>query len=127
MRQQFDIPQLRPGEPLYQGLATIILRTVSTPFTDLWTADYPTDPALLAVVQPVHNVVTALTPDQELPAQWDHLTVAARTAHAALDTEPMGDPTVDEIVTDVLFALKTTLEELSIPVDRLVSGDLRSS
>jgi hypothetical protein len=109
MRQQFDIPQLRPGGPLYQGIAVITSRAASTPFTDLWSADYPTDPALLAVLRPVHDAVTAFTPDQELPPQWDRLTVAARTALAALDTDPMGEPTVDEVITDILFALKTTL------------------
>lgn len=109
MRQQFDIPQLRPGGSLYQGIAAITSRAASTPFTDLWSADYPTDPALLAVLRPVHDAVSAFTPDQELPPQWDRLTVAARAALAALDTEPMGEPTVDEVITDILFALKTTL------------------
>ena len=109
MRQQFNIPQMRPGGPLYQGLAVITSRAASTPFTDLWSADYPTDPALVAVLQPVHDVVSALTADQELPPQWDRLTVAARTALAALDTETMGEPTVDEVIADILFALKTTL------------------
>ncbi|WGI33239.1 hypothetical protein QDT91_02290 [Mycolicibacterium aubagnense] len=109
LRQQFDIPELRHGEPLYQGIATIILRAAATPFTDLWSTDYPADPALHVVVRPVHDIVTSFTPDQELPTQWDRLTIAARTALAALDTEPMGEPTVDEIVADILFALKTTL------------------
>jgi hypothetical protein len=109
MRQQFDIPQLRLGGPLYQGFAAITSGVASTPFTDLWSADYPTDPVLLAVLRPVHDAVTAFMPDQELPPQWDRLTVAARTAIAALDTEPMGEPTVDELIADVLFALKTTL------------------
>jgi hypothetical protein len=109
MRQQFDIPQVRPGGPLYQWFAVFTSRAASTPFTDLWSADYPTDPALLAVLRPVHDAVSAFTPGQELPPQWDRLTVAARTALAALDTEPVGEPTVDEVITDILFALKTTL------------------
>lgn len=109
MRQQFDIPQLRPGDPLYKGIAVITSRAASTPFTDLWSADYPTDTALLAVLQPVHDAVSVFTPDQELPPQWDRLTVAARTALATLDTEPMGEPTVEEVITDILFSLKTTL------------------
>ncbi|CAM3417247.1 hypothetical protein MYCO108962_19335 [Mycobacterium colombiense] len=109
MREQFNIPQLRPDGPLYQWLASIISRAVSTPFTDLWAADYPTDSALLAVLQPVHDAVIAFTPDKELPPQWGRLTVGARTALAALDTQPMGEPTVDEVITDILFALKTTL------------------
>lgn len=109
MREQFNIPQLRPDGPLYQGLANIISRAASTPFTDLWATDYPTDSALLAVLQPVHDAVIAFTPDQELPAQWDRLTVAARTALAALDVQAMGEPTVDQVITDIWFGLKTTL------------------
>jgi hypothetical protein len=109
MREQFGIPQLRPGAPLYQVIAAITSRAASTPFTDLWSADYPTDPALLAVLRPVREAVTAFTVDQELPPQWDRLTVAARTALAALETDPMGEPTVDEVIVDILFALKTTL------------------
>lgn len=109
MRQQFDIPQLRFGGSLYQGFASITSQVASTPFTDLWSADYPTDPLLLAVLRPVHDAVTAFTPDEELPPQWDRLTVAARTAVAALDTELMSEPTADELIADILFALKTTL------------------
>jgi hypothetical protein len=109
MREQFNIPQLRPDSPLYQWLASVISRAASIPFTDLWAADYPTDSALLAVLQPVHDAVIAFTPDKQLPPQWDRLTVAARTAIAALDTQPMGEPTVDDVITDILFALKTTL------------------
>jgi hypothetical protein len=109
MREQFNIPQLRPDGPLYQWLGSVVSRTASIPFTDLWAADYPLDSALLAVLQPVHDAVIAFTPQNELPPQWDRLTVAARAAVAALDTQPMGEPTVDEVITDILFALKTTL------------------
>jgi hypothetical protein len=39
---------------------------LNTPFTDLWSVDPPTDPALVAVLQPVFDAAISFTPYAEL-------------------------------------------------------------
>lgn len=109
LRKQFDIPQLGPGTAMNRWLSSFISQASSIPFQSLWSTDYPTDPALLAALQPVHEAIMAFTPDGHLSSHWDRLTMASRTALTALETEPMSEPTVEEIITDIFFALKTTL------------------
>ncbi|SCX15249.1 hypothetical protein SAMN02799620_02023 [Mycolicibacterium fluoranthenivorans] len=109
LRGQLNIPELGPDTPMYRWLSSFLAQASPLPFRDLWNTDRPRDPALLAALQPVDDAITALQPGGDLSSQWDRLTIAARTARSALDTEPMGDPTVDEVVADIFFALKTTL------------------
>lgn len=97
--------QLINSSPLYgyiQGMLTI-------PFLHLWSTDAATDPPLAALLEPVWNAVIAFTPHQELLPQWERLAAAVRSARRALDTEPMGKPTVNEIIADILSSLRTTL------------------
>lgn len=109
LRSQLNIPELRPDTPIYRWLSNFMAQASPLPFRDLWSADRPKDPALLAALQPVDDAITAFKPEGDLSSQWERLTIAARTARSVLDTEPMGDPTVDEVVADIFFALKTTL------------------
>ncbi|PJE05239.1 hypothetical protein [Mycobacterium sp.] len=140
LREQFDIPQLAPGTAMYRWLSNFISQASSIPFQNLWSTDYPTDPALLAALQPVHDAISAFTPEGDLSSHWDRLTVASRTALTALETEPMSEPTVEEIITDIFFALNTTLliaasgqqgftqihsKELVASVRDVVTGSLR--
>jgi len=64
---------------------------------------------LLAAVQPVADAVDAFRPDQDLLEQWNRLAAAVQRARQTLDTEPMAEPTVDEVVADILASLRTTL------------------
>jgi hypothetical protein len=84
-------------------------RSLTTPFTDLWSQDPPTDPALVAVLRPVYDATLSFTPWKELLPQWDGFVAAARAARQALDTEPMGAPSVNEIIAEMVLSLKTTL------------------
>jgi hypothetical protein len=84
-------------------------RTLTTPFTDLWSQDQPTDPALVGVLRPVYDAALAFAPDEELRPQWESFVAAAKAACRALDTTPMVVPTVDEIIAEMLLSLKTSL------------------
>ena len=111
VRAQLSTAQARANvavvnaSPLY-GVARGML---TTPFTDLWSVDPPTDPALVAVLEPVRNAAMALTPYAELLPQWDRYVAAARAARLALDTEQMGEPTVGEVAAEMMLSLKTSL------------------
>jgi hypothetical protein len=113
MRQQLGSPQVRanarPGGPLHQFFYGLITRAVTTPFLQLWSTDQPSDPSLLAVLQPVADAVAAVNPNMEVLPQWDSITAVVQAARHSLDTEPMGKPTVDEIVADIMSSLRTTL------------------
>jgi hypothetical protein len=84
-------------------------RTLTVPFSDLWSQDYPTDPALLAVLQPVWDRAISFTPFEELLPQWDSFVGVVRNARQALDTAPMGEPTAQEVIAEMMLSLKTTL------------------
>ncbi len=113
MRHQLGSSQVqanvRPGLPLHELFYGLITQAVTTPFLQLWSTDRPSDPLLLAALHPVVDAVNALSPDLELLPQWESITAAVRAARHALETEPMGPPTVDEVVADILAALRTTL------------------
>lgn len=113
MRQQLESPQVRanvrPGAPLHQLFYRLITQAITTPFLQLWSTDQPRDPLLLAALQPVADAVNALSPDLELLPQWEGITVVVQAARHMLDTEPMGEPTVDEVISDILSSLRTTL------------------
>jgi len=87
----------------------IVRGTLTTLVTDLWSVDAPTDPALVNVLQPVINAAIGFTPWKELLPQWDDYVAVVQAARQALDTEPMGEPTVDEIIAEMMLSLKTTL------------------
>ncbi|WP_133147254.1 hypothetical protein [Mycolicibacterium novocastrense] len=110
-RQMLSRPEARANLQLVNASPAyrVPQRMLTTPITDLWSQDPPTDPALVAILQPVYDAVLAFTPYQELLPQWDALVTATRTAREALETEPLGAPTVDEIIADMLLSLKTSL------------------
>lgn len=66
----------------------VVEGTLTTPITDLRSVDPPTDPVLLALLQPVFDAAAAFTPHKELLPQRDHFASVARTARLKLDTEP---------------------------------------
>jgi hypothetical protein len=99
----------RPGGPLYRFFYATITEIAPAPFLHLWSTDRPIDPALLAVLQPVADAIAAFSSHQELLPQWDQLTAVVQTARLALDAEPMSEPTVDEVIVDILFAVRTNL------------------
>jgi hypothetical protein len=111
VRQKLAGPEARAhvavvnASPVYR----MVQGTLTTPFIDLWTADPPRDPALLAVLQPIHDAAMAFTPVRELLPQWDHFEALVRSAQSVLETEPRGEPTIDEILSEMLLALRTTL------------------
>jgi hypothetical protein len=113
MRQQLGSSpvraNVRPGDPLHQFFYRLISQVVTAPFLQLWSTDQPSDPSMLRVLQPVADAVAVLSPDLELLPQWDGITAVVQAARHALDAEPMGEPTVDEVVADILSSLRTTL------------------
>src|SRR6476646_4847303 len=66
-------PEVNANMPFVN--ATLVYRVpqrmLTTPFTDLWSQDPPTDPALAGVLQSVYDAALAFTPYQELLPQWD--------------------------------------------------------
>ena len=92
---------------------TIIYGTVRGFLTslvnDLWSADPPTDPALIAVLQPVRDAAMSFTPFKPLLPQWDNYAVEVRKARQALEAHQFGEPTVDEIIQEMSLSLKTSL------------------
>ncbi len=113
LRQQLSNPQaqelVRPGGPLYGFFYGYITRFVTAPFHALWSTDHPTDPALLAALQPVADAITALSPHEEILPQWDNLSAVVHAARLSVDVESMSEPTVDTIIADILSSLRTTL------------------
>lgn len=113
LRRQLSNPQaqelVRPGGPLYGFFYGYITRFVTAPFHALWSTDHPTDPALLAALQPVADAITALSPHEEILPQWDNLSVVVHAARLSVDVESMSEPTVDTIIADILSSLRTTL------------------
>lgn len=111
LHEQFSTPQARDNwvklnaTPLY-GL---IRGALTTLLTDLWAVDPPTDPALVAVLQPVIDRALGFTPWEQLLPQWDEYVAVVQAARHALDTEQLGEPTVDEIIAEMMLSLKTTL------------------
>lgn len=112
MRQQLTSPQVRtltrPGGPLHPVLYRSIAGIATAPFLNLWEADRPSDPALLVVLQPVADAVAEFSPHEELLPQWDRLLAVVEMARLTLDAEP-SKPTVDEVIAEVLSALRTNL------------------
>ena len=76
---------------------------------DLWSVDPPIDPALTAVLEPVRDAAMKFTPFKPLLPQWDQYTVAVRAARQALESQQFGQPTVDEIIHEMLLSLKTSV------------------
>jgi hypothetical protein len=114
LRQQFDNPNVqaltKPGSgPLHGVIHRFVTGALAVPFVHLWATDRPVDPALLAVLQPVADAVAALTQDQAVAQDWDHLVAIVQTARLALDNETMNAATPDEVIADILFALRTSL------------------
>jgi hypothetical protein len=113
LRQQLSNPQaqelVRPGGPLYGFFYGYITRFVTTPFHALWSTDQPTDPTLLAALQPVADAITALSPHEGILPQWDNLSAVVHAARLKVDVESMSEPTVDTIIADMLSSLRTTL------------------
>lgn len=111
VRQKLAGPEARAhvavvnASPVYR----MVQGTLTTPFIDLWAADPPRDPALLAVLRPIYDAAVAFTPMTELLLQWDNFEALVRLARSVLETEPPGNPTTDEIVAEMLLALRTTL------------------
>jgi hypothetical protein len=92
---------------------TIIYGTVRGFLTslvnDLWSVDPPTDPTLIAVLQPVRDAAMSFTPFKPLLPQWDNYAVVVREARQALEAQQFGEPTVDEIIQEMSLSLKTSL------------------
>lgn len=113
MRAQLSSPRVRafarPGGRLHQLYYRLITQVVSTPFLQLWSSDPPRDPTLLRVLQPIADAVATLSPDRDVLPQWENIAAVVSAARHALDTEPMGEPTVDEIIADILSSLRTTV------------------
>jgi hypothetical protein len=114
LRQQFDNPNVqaltKPGSgPLHGVIHRFVTGALAVPFVHLWATDRPVDPALLAVLQPVADAVAALTQGQAVAQDWDHLVAIVQTARLALDNETMNAATPDEVIADILFALRTSL------------------
>ncbi|OBH10952.1 hypothetical protein [Mycobacterium sp. E1747] len=76
---------------------------------DLWSVDPPTDPALTAVLEPVRDTAMKFTPFKPLLPQWDQYIDTVRAARQAMESQQFGQPTVDEIIHEMLLSLKTSV------------------
>lgn len=111
IRAQLSAPQAAANWSQVNN--TVIYGTVRGFLTslvnDLWSADPPTDSALIAVLQPVRDAAMSFTPFKPLLPQWDNYTAAVRTARHALEAQRFGETTVDEIIQEMSLSLKTSL------------------
>lgn len=113
MRQQLNSSEvqsnMRPNSALHRFFFNMITNLLATPFRHLWATDRPADTPILTALQPVANAIDALTPQEALLPQWDHLNSVVHTARLALDGESVDIPTIDDVIADLLSSLRTTL------------------
>jgi hypothetical protein len=111
VRRQLASPDARANvgtvnsSPIYG----MVRGTLTTPFLDLQSVDTPRDPVLLAILQPISDGVLHMTSFKELLPQWEEFDRLAQAALSALDDVDLFEPTVDELVAEMLLSLKTTL------------------
>ncbi|WP_139813682.1 hypothetical protein [Mycobacterium simiae] len=91
--------------PLFTGTRGMLISLVE----DLWSVDAPTDRALAEVLYPVLDSARSFTPLMPLLPQWDNYAARAREGRRALEAGQFGQPTVDEIIHEMLLSLKTSL------------------
>ncbi|MFN3007209.1 hypothetical protein [Mycolicibacterium wolinskyi] len=110
-REQLQRPEARAGFRLVNSTFVygVVTGTLTTPVIDLWTVDRPTNPSMLAVLQPVYDAATTFTRQRELLPQWDEFGQVVRTARLALDSIDIGEPTVVDLISEMQLSLKTTL------------------
>jgi hypothetical protein len=82
---------------------------LTTPLTEVWQEDAPSDPALIAVLQPVVTAAESFDSDSPAIPQIDDFMEVVATARAGLNPEARGVPTVEEIIADMQLVLKVIL------------------
>ena len=102
---------LETGAPATRAprLFQIVTGAIKAPFTDLWQVEKPTDPKLLAVLQPVADAAGSFDRKSPLLPQVDQYSEVVATARQGLDPENISAPTVEEIITDMYLTLKISL------------------